>query len=312
MRVRSTMHQHAPMTATGIPTGLAAPASTSRPQRATRASLLRLAGVALALSGWAIGVLIFVSLLARDGGAAVGVDLAAYLRAGDDLAAGNAVYVGQIGQPGVFSYAPPWAVLFAALSWVPDAVMQVAMMALGLVSIRYVAGSWLWAGLVFLYPVSTLVLQAGNIEFLIAAAIVMAAKGHAGPVAIMGLAKISPFMAVPRPGWREAALAVAAAVLITLPWLHLWPEWIAYLLRQPASIAIHIGPPWYFRLPFAVALLVLRRPWATALAVVVAMPSLWLGTLVILSATIRLWFDGRRSARLALPGPRSTDRLTAP
>jgi hypothetical protein len=239
---------------------------------------------------------------------AVGVDLAAYLRAGDDLAAGNPVYVGQIGEPGVFSYAPPWAVAFAALSWVPDTVMQVAMMALGLLAVRYVAGSWLWAGLVFLYPVSTLVLQAGNIEFLIAAAVVLAARGHAGPVAIMGLAKISPFLAVPRPGWREAAFAIGLAVLITLPWLHLWPEWIAYLLRQPASIAIHIGPPWYLRLPFALALLVLRRPWATSLAVVVAMPSLWLGTLVILSATVRLWVDGRSAARLPLLSSRIPSR----
>jgi len=50
------------------------------------------------------------------------------------------------------------------------------------------------------------------------------------------------------------------------------------------------------RLPFALALLLVRRPWAPALAVVVGMPSLWLGTLVILIAPIRLWYDGRRAA----------------
>jgi hypothetical protein len=100
-------------------------------------------------------------------------------------------------------------------------------------------------------------------------------------------------LAIPRDGWREAALFVAAATIVTLPWLHLWPEWIDYLLRQPSTIAIHIAPPWYLRLPFALALLLVRRPWASALAVVVAMPSLWLGTLVILSAVARLWLDGR-------------------
>jgi len=50
------------------------------------------------------------------------------------------------------------------------------------------------------------------------------------------------------------------------------------------------------RLPFALALLLVRRLWAAALAVVVGIPSLWLGTLVILMAPIRLWLDGRRAA----------------
>ena len=121
----------------------------------------------------------------------------------------------------------------------------------------------------------------------------LAARGHAGPLAFTALAKIAPILAVPRSGWREAALVIGVALLVTLPWLHLWPEWIEHLLRQPTTIYIHIGPPWYVRLPFALALLLVRRPWAPALAVVVAMPSLWLGTLVILIAAIRLWIDGR-------------------
>jgi hypothetical protein len=224
----------------------------------------------------------------------VGIDMDAYLRAGDDLASGRPVYVGTIGEAGVFSYAPPWAVLFGALSWVPDVTMHVALFGLSLLALRYVAGRWLWVGLVLLYPVTVMVMLSGNIEPLIAAAIVLAARGHAGPLAVTALAKLSPALAIPRDGWREAALAIGLALLVTLPWLHLWPEWIDYLLRQPSSIAIHIAPPWYLRLPFALALLLLRRPWAAALAVIVAMPSLWLGTLVIGSAVARLWLDGRR------------------
>jgi hypothetical protein len=163
-----------------------------------RSDRLRFAGSVLALVGWAFGAVTFLVLLA-DNHFEVGADLAAYLRAGDSLVAGEPVYIGEIGQFGVFSYAPPWAVLFGAL-------------------------------------------------------------------------------------------------LLTLPWLHLWPEWIEHLLRQPSSIDIHIGPPWYVRLPFALALLLVRRPWAPGVAVVVGMPSLWLGTLVILIAPIRLWFDGRRAS----------------
>jgi hypothetical protein len=259
-----------------------------------RSDRLHFVGTILALTGWAVGVITILILLSENH-LEIGGDLAAYLRAGDDLVAGNPVYVGEIGEFDVFSYAPPWAVLFAALSWVPDIVMQLGVMALGMLSIRYVAGSWLWSGLVFLYPISVMVLFAGNIEFLIAASIILAAHGRAGPLTFTAMAKISPILAVPPHLWRQVVITVAVALLVTLPWLHLWPEWIDYLLRQPASIDIHIGPPWYVRMPFALALLLLRRPWASALAVVVGMPSLWLGTLVILMAPVRLWIDGRRA-----------------
>ncbi len=259
-----------------------------------RSRLPYLAASSLALIGWACGLIVFLYVLGERG-LEVGGDMAAYLRAGEDLIAGEPVYVGQIGGFGAFSYAPPWAVLFAALAWVPDLVMQVGIMLLGLLCIRYVAGSWLWSGLVFLYPVSVLVLFAGNIEFIIAAALVLAARGRAEALTFMALAKISPGLALSPQQWRQVLLVLIVSLAVTLPWLYLWPEWIEYLLRQPTSIAIHIGPPWYLRLPFALALLLLRRPWTSALAVVVAMPSLWWGTLVILIAVVRLWWDGRTS-----------------
>jgi len=260
-----------------------------------RSDRLRLVGTVLALTGWAFGAVIFLVLLA-DNHFEIGADLAAYLRAGDSLVAGEPVYVGEIGQLDVFSYAPPWAVFFAALSWVPDVVMQAAVMILGLLSIRYVVGSWLWSGLIFYYPVSVMVLFAGNIEYFIAASIILAAtRGRAELLTLTAMAKLSPILAVPPRLWRQVVVTVAVAFLVTLPWLHLWPEWIDYLLRQPSSIDIHIGPPWYLRLPVALALLLVRRPWAPALAVVVGMPSLWLGTLVILIAPVRLWYDGRRA-----------------
>jgi hypothetical protein len=259
-----------------------------------RARTLRHVAVVLALVGWAVGAVTFISLSISNGGLVTGGDLQAYLRAGDDLLAGNAVYIGHIGETGVFSYAPPWAVVFGGLSWVPDLAMQVGIMALSLLSIRYVTGSWLWSGLVFFYPVSVMVMLAGNIEWLMAAAVVMAASGRPGPLVFTALAKISPMLGAAPGQWRQVAVVLAVAGLVTLPWLHLWPEWVEYLLRQPTSIDIHIGPPWYWRFPLALALLLIRRRWAAALAVVVAMPSLWLGSLVILASVVRLWLDDRR------------------
>ena len=119
----------------------------------------------------------------------------------------------------------------------------------------------------------------------------------------MALAKLAPALALPPARWRGALVALAVCVVVTLPVLHLWPDWFAYLARQPSSIAISLPVgPWYLRLPVALVLaalgsVVLRRPWLSALAVVVAMPSLYLSTTVILIAPIRLWLDGRRSGR---------------
>ena len=271
-----------------------------------RGAWLDRALLALSLGGWAFGLIVFGTLVVQ-GGLPVGGDLAAYLRAGDDVAAGRPVYVGTNGEAGAFNYAPPWAIAFAALAWVPDIAMQALIMTLSVLAIRYVAGSWVRAGLVFWYPVSVMVIMAGNIDLLIAAAIVLAAKGHAGPLAFTALAKVAPIIAMPIRQWRQAAIAIAIAVAVTLPFLHLWPEWIAYLLRQPTTIAISVGPPWFVRLPVALVLLSVRKPWASALAVVVAMPSMWLGTFTILIAAVRLWADARVAPA---PVTMSRDRST--
>ncbi len=300
------------MIAAAPPTGDVRAHPRAAASRREARHVIRLTGIALALGGWVFGIALCAFLLTQDGAVlrgdlaagyeigdplpefVVGVDLAAYLRAGDDLVAGRPVYEGSIGTYGAFSYAPPWAVLFGALAWVPDVAMLALMVTLGLLALRYVAGSWLWVGLAFWYPVTVMVMLAGNIELLIAAALVLAARGHAGPLAFTALAKVAPGLGIPPRGWREAAVVLAVALLVTLPWLHLWPEWVDYVLRQPTAIDISIGPPWFWRLPVALLLLALRRPWASALAVIVAMPSLWLGTLVILVAVVRLWLDGRR------------------
>ena len=94
----------------------------------------------------------------------------------------------------------PWAVLFGGLSWVPNMAMQLGIVSLSLLSIRYVAGSWLRSGLFFLCPVSAMVLLAGIVEFLVTAAIVLAARGRAGPLAFVALAMIAPAFAVPPSG----------------------------------------------------------------------------------------------------------------
>jgi hypothetical protein len=233
-----------------------------------------------------------------------GTDLLAYIRAGQDLLAGRDIYVGQVGDARAFLYAPTWAVLAAVVSWAPAHLIQVVVMALGVASVRYVAGSWRAAGYVFAWPLTAFVLVAGNIDLLIAAAMVMAWRTHAGPLTLMTLAKVAPGLALPPHRWRQIVATALACLLVTAPWLHLWPEWVAYLLRQPAVIGISIPIPWYVRLPFALLLLgLVRRPWAAALAAVVAIPNLYLSASVLLIAPIRLYLDERNRHAPAKDAP---------
>jgi hypothetical protein len=251
---------------------------------------------AASIAGYALGI-VYLTLI-TNGRLEPGIDLGAYLRAGLDLRAGHAVYVGQIGDATNFPYAPTWAVIAAAASFLPGPLLQAGLMVLDVAAVRYVCGSWRAAGYVFAWPLTAFVMTSGNVDILIAAAIVMAWREHAGPLVLMSLAKLAPALALPPYRWKQIAVAGAICFAVTLPWWHLWPEWVAYLLRQPALISISIPIPWYVRLPFALAFLAwLRRPWAAALAAVVAMPSLYLSTSVILIAPIRLFLDERIRAR---------------
>ena len=297
-------------------------------RRLTRRELVLWAG---AITGYLFGAFAFVTIETSVGGQwfRTGPDLDAYLRAGHDLLNGAPVYVGQIGEATNFPYAPPWAVISAGMALLPPLLVQAGIIGLDLLAMRYIAGSWRVAGLILLWPLTAFELAAGNIDLLIAAAIVLAWSGdHAlngpdsamsgtarlaaearrvGLLVLVSLAKLAPSLALPPARWRAALVALAVCVLVTLPVPHLWPDWFAYLARQPSSIAISLPVgPWYLRLPVALVLaalgsVVLRRPWLSALAVVVAMPSLYLSTTVILIAPIRLWLDGRRDRDATRP-----------
>jgi hypothetical protein len=260
----------------------------------TRIDLRRALATGLSIGGYLAALAMY--LLIKNGDPfATSTDLLAYLRAGSDLLAGREVYVGQIGDALAFAYAPTWAVAFAAISWLPPTFVQLAMVGLDLGAIRYVTGSWRVTGYVLWVPLVVFVISAGNVDLLIAAAIVMAWRKTGAPLALFGLAKIAPFLGLPIPWRKDVILTLIIAVLITVPWLGLWTDWFDYLLRQPTSISISLPlGPWWLRLPFALALLIPRRSYTSGLAVVVAMPSLYLSTLTILIAPLFLYLDQRR------------------
>jgi hypothetical protein len=164
-------------------------------------------------------------------------------------------------------------------------------------------GSFRRLGYVLWFPLVWFELAAGQLNLLIAAAIVLAQRGIVWPLAAMSLAKVWPAIAV-RPRDLPRLLGWAALLsLISLPWLGLWPQWIASLVDTTAHPFGPVVPlPFLVRLPIVVVLLILQRPWSRALAAAISSPGLYWGQLVVLVAPISVWFEGRRRASRP-PGP---------
>ena len=171
-------------------------------------------------------------------------------------------------------------------------------MGLDLAAIRYVTGSWRATGYVLWMPLVAAVMAAGNLELLIAAAIVMAWRSDgARRWRIFGLAKIAPFLGLPIPWQRQVVVTLAdRRGCSRLPWLGLWVDWAE--LPAPATDRRSAsrcrsdrgGSGCRSRWPCSIP----RRSYLSGLAVVVAMPSLYLSTLTILIAPLFLFLEERR------------------
>ena len=250
-----------------------------------------------AILGFSTAIVLYVIVQSNRGW--VGDDLAAYLRAGERFRAGQPIYEGQVTNQLVFLYGPPWAVAVSLISLIPGAILQWLILIVDLACLRYLAGSWRVSGYLFLYPGTGYAMSSGNIDYLIAAALVLAWRRSAIPLAILAPAKVAPGLGIPIHRWREALGVGALMVFITLPFLELWPEWIGFLLSQRTDAGQMLPIPWFIRLPFALLMLLPRKPWLTALAVIVATPGFYWTTVVLFLAPFRLWRDGDRAPEWA-------------
>lgn len=222
-------------------------------------------------------------------------DILIWDRVGDGLRNGDPIYYAAQPLTDSFWYAPPWAVFFAATSWLPTWGLHLAFVAVKLLSLRIIAGSWLGAGLAAWFPLVAFDIASGSFNLLMAAAIVAAVRGRPELAVVAALAKFGPILAVDPRQWRTALLVALVAAFLTLPWLSLWPAWIDHLA---ANVGSALGPqlpvPVPVRWGLAVGLLAVRRPWARALAATIAIPAFYWGSLVILIAPIAVWFRDRR------------------
>ena len=167
---------------------------------------------------------------------------------------------------------------FGAFTFLPPGLVWIALCLLDLAGLRYIAGSWRAAGLWGLVPLTGFELVGGNPNFAIVAAILLAVRGSAGPLAVAALTKLGPVFALSLRGLRSFAIWLAVALAITIPWLALWPQWLAFLLSAPLGGAWPVIVPLVIRAPIAAILLATRRNGARMLAACLLTPGFYIVT----------------------------------
>ena len=229
-------------------------------------------------------------------------DTVAYWLAGRHLLEGAPVYTSGLFL--AFLYAPPWAILWAPISLLPIDLVVAGLLILQVFALRYIVGSWLAVGLVAWIPFVPRELATGNVDFLMAAAILAGIRGSGWPVSLFAFAKFSPALVLlggSHRQWRTAVVVGVALVAITLPWWHLWVDWVAMLLSNPEGGDSVV--PLIVRLPIVVALLAVRRPWALAAGAALLTPAFHFHSFVLLLPAAVLLLESLRAPARAPADP---------
>jgi hypothetical protein len=266
-----------------------------RTLKETRGRWIRLAAFAFSASGYLVTTGILAWGFGTGHFTAPGGDTLLWDRVGDNLRAGLDVYARAPVLTNTFFYAPPWAVIFASVSWLPVELWYFGIVTLEIVAVRYLAGSWIRVGWFCWWPFVAFELPSGNFNLIMAASILAAIRGEPRPAVVMALAKLAPALSLRPRDWRNVLYALVICAVITVPWLRLWPHWVEHMISALSWPTL--GPQVPIMLPVrllaAGGLLVLRKPWATALAAVVATPAFYYGSLVLLLAPIAVLLDPR-------------------
>ena len=204
-----------------------------------------------------------------------------------------------------YRYPPPLAQVFAILHLLPFPI--VAGLWIGLLYAIVLVLGGKWAPLVLLFPPTLAELYLGNVNLLIALAIVLGFRWPA-TWSVVFLTKMTPGIGVLwfafRREWRPFVIALGATVVIAAASFALAPQlWREFLdaMTVQAGAAIDVPPAAIqISLPvrLVVALVVLAygartdRHWLVPVAATIAAPALWWNVFVILVACVPL-LEGR-------------------
>jgi hypothetical protein len=234
----------------------------------------------------------------------IGVDARAYWQV--DLA--HPYLTSGVGDVSAYLYSPAFAQVMAPFSLLPFPAFDALWTALLLVVCAWLIRPWPWAGLMLLLPISYELLV-GNVNFLIAAAIVLGFRAPAA-WAFPILTKVTPGLGVlwfaVRREWRALGLALggtAAVVAVSFALVpSAWSDWFAFLLASPGRSQLLVP-----RTAIAAVLVAFGaatgRRWLVPVAIWLALPIVWVNSWVILLAAIRL--RGRDVPDAPTPGERA-------
>ena len=227
------------------------------------------------------------------------------------------------GRIGSYLYSPAFAQLLTPLIWLPIAVFTALWTAINSATLWFLLRRWALPSLLFL-PIAFEIIS-GNVHLLYAAAIVVGFRWPAA-WALMLLTTVTPGIGVlwflVRREWRSLAIALGTTAAIVAVSYALdatqWARWLD-ILRLDANgageasfatvgwyLPIGLGP----RLAVAAAVVVVAawtdRRWLVPVAVVLAMPVVWLNSLAVLAACVPLLRASRAPATAPAPVARSS------
>jgi hypothetical protein len=204
------------------------------------------------------------------------------------------------GDPGAYLYSPAFAQALVPITWLSWPFFAALWTAFVGALLLWLAGRW--AIVLLLLPPVAMSIAIGQVDLLIASAIVVGFRWPAA-WALPILTKVTPGVAVlwygVRREWRSLAIALGATAVIVAVSATVdpqaWVGWIAMLGRGQFPRA---EDGWYLDVPLGVRLAVAvvvvvwgartDRRWTVPLAAVLGMPTLWVNSPTILIACLPL------------------------
>lgn len=216
------------------------------------------------------------------------------------------------GWPDAYNYSPLFAQLAYPLTLLPWPVFAGVMIGAALVGVLWLLRPLPPLLFVLGLGLCSVQVASGNIDWLLAVVAVVGLGRSAAAGSVWACATftkvvptLGPVWFLARGAWRPLAawgVTVVALVAVSAAFdLQAWRDWFTFLLHNSAGESSSMWPwvpPWWTRLPFAVALTVWAartdRPWWVPVAMVLAAPVPGTGPLALLMAVPRLLPAGRR------------------